>query len=94
LALEGNIVRSFNEKPQTGEGWINGGFLVLNKKAFDYVGDGDNVALETGVLEVLAKRRELSVYRHDGFWQCMDTYREQCLLEEMWKTGHAPWKTW
>lgn len=94
LALEGNMVRSFNEKPQIGEGWINGGFLVIDKKAFEHVRDTDNIALESGVLEALAEQGELSVYRHEGFWQCMDTYREQCLLEDMWKAKNAPWKTW
>jgi len=95
LSLDGDIVHSFNEKPQTTEGWINGGFFVFEKRAFDQIPEGDtNISLEAGVLEHLAERRELSVYRHTGFWQCMDTYRELCLLEDMWKSGQAPWKTW
>ena len=94
LSLDGNAVESFREKPQTGEGWINGGFFVFNKKIFDSLLVGDNVSLEQGVLEDLAARGELSVFRHTGFWQCMDTYREMCLLEELWRSGNAAWKTW
>jgi len=94
LGLDGDIVNSFHEKPQTTEGWINGGFFVFEKRAFDLVNDDENVSLESGVLERLADLQELSVYRHTGFWQCMDTYRELCLLEDMWKSGQAPWKTW
>ncbi|MBW7947580.1 MAG: glucose-1-phosphate cytidylyltransferase, partial [Sphingomonadaceae bacterium] len=94
LDIVGDTVSSFIEKPQTTEGWINGGFFVLNKKVFDDVGDEENITLEQGVLESLAARRELNVYRHTGFWQCMDTYRELCLLEEYWQKGNAPWKTW
>jgi len=94
LSLDGDIVKSFNEKPQTTEGWINGGFFVFDKRAFDLIPDDQNVSLEAGVLEHLAERGQLSVYRHTGFWQCMDTYRELCLLEDMWKSHQAPWKTW
>ena len=94
LDIHGDTVSSFIEKPQTAEGWINGGFFVLSKTIFDAVPDDDNITLEQGILECLAERRELSVYRHTGFWQCMDTYREMCLLEDYWQNGHAPWKTW
>ncbi|HWT99122.1 MAG TPA: glucose-1-phosphate cytidylyltransferase [Terriglobales bacterium] len=95
LSLEGDVVHSFNEKPQTAEGWINGGFFVFEKRAFEQISaDDPNISLEGGLLEHLAARRQLSVYRHTGFWQCMDTYRELCLLEDMWKSGQAPWKTW
>ena len=94
LNIVGDTVSSFIEKPQTAEGWINGGFFVLNKAIFDSVSHADNITLEQGILESLAEQRELSVYRHTGFWQCMDTYRELCLLEEYWQKGNAPWKTW
>jgi glucose-1-phosphate cytidylyltransferase len=77
------------------QGWINGGFLVFEKQAFDRVpSELDNVSLEQGVLESLAADGELAVYQHPGFWQCMDTYREMQLLNEMWSSGSAPWKTW
>ena len=94
MRFDGDAVTVFEEKPQTAEGWINGGFFVLNKTIFDSVSDADNITLEQGILESLAEQRELSVYRHTGFWQCMDTYRELCLLEEYWQKGNAPWKTW
>lgn len=94
LGLDGDVVSSFQEKPQTAEGWINGGFFVFEKRAFDLIDADANVSLESGVLEILAAQQQLSVYRHTGFWQCMDTYRELCLLEDLWKSGQAPWKTW
>ena len=82
LNIVGDAVSSFIEKPQTAEGWINSGFFVLSKEIFDDVSDAENITLEQGILERLAGQKELSVYRHTGFWQCMDTYREMCLLEE------------
>jgi glucose-1-phosphate cytidylyltransferase len=94
LAIEGGMVRSFREKPQVAGGWINGGFFVFNRRAFDGLKPSENVALETGVLEKLAAKSELSVYQHDGFWQCMDTYREMQLLNELWASGEAPWQSW
>ena len=94
LGLEGDRVRSFQEKPQTGEGWINGGFMVFEAAALDVISNDANEPLETGVLEPLSKRGQLSVYRHDGFWQCMDTPREKQLLEAMWASKSAPWALW
>ncbi|HEY0834539.1 MAG TPA: glucose-1-phosphate cytidylyltransferase [Azospirillum sp.] len=94
LGLSGDLVHSFREKPQVAEGWINGGFFVFEKAAFDGFDPTMNCALEDGILERLASRGELSVYRHSGFWQCMDTYREMQLLNEMWETGRAPWRVW
>lgn len=88
-----NRVERFTEKPQTGEGWINGGFFVLNRKVLDYVG-GDNVIWERGPLEQLARDGQLVAFRHDGFWQPMDTLREKQLLENLWSSGDAPWKQW
>jgi glucose-1-phosphate cytidylyltransferase len=94
LSIRGGLVKSFNEKPQVTEGWINGGFMVFERRAFDGISPRDNIALETGVLEVLARQEELAVYQHDGFWQSMDTYREMCLLNELWTSGRAPWRIW
>lgn len=90
LVLDGDRVRDFSEKPQTGEGWINGGFFVCDPKVFDYL-DGDESILEREPLERLANDGELMAYRHDGFWQPMDTLREKHSLEAMWASGKAPW---
>jgi glucose-1-phosphate cytidylyltransferase len=92
IAFDGDIVRGFTEKPQTGEGWINGGFMVLEPAIFDLLSD-DQSSLE-GQLEVLAKRGQLMAYRHQGFWQCMDTLRDKRYLNSVWQTGTAPWKVW
>jgi glucose-1-phosphate cytidylyltransferase len=93
LRLEGDAVREFEEKPQTGEGWINGGFFCLEPEVLDYI-DGDDVLWERGPLEALAAQDELRAYKHEGFWQCMDTARDLRLLESLWQGGHAPWKKW
>lgn len=92
LTLEGQLVTNFAEKPQMGEGWINGGFFVLQPKAASYV-TGDDVIWEREPVERLAREGELMAYQHDGFWRCMDTVRDVQLLESFWKAG-APWKTW
>jgi glucose-1-phosphate cytidylyltransferase len=84
-------VRTFAEKPQLGEGWINGGFFVFERRAFDGVSDDPGVVLEADVLPGLAARDELTAYHHDGFWQCMDTYREMVMLNQAWARGDAPW---
>jgi glucose-1-phosphate cytidylyltransferase len=94
LAIDGGIVTSFEEKPQTGQGWINGGFFVFNKSIFRDLPIDDNTSLEQGVLTTLSRSRDLGVYRHEGFWQCMDTQREKNLLEQYWQAGNAPWKLW
>ncbi len=86
-------VTAFSEKPQTGEGWINGGFQVYEPAVFDYL-QGDECVLESHVLERLAADGQLAAYRHEGFWQCMDTLRDLRLLESLWQKGNAPWKTW
>ncbi len=93
FSFEGDLVKSFEEKPQIGEGWINGGFFVLEPEVVDYI-EGDEVAFERTPLEDLAKDRQLAAYRHDGFWQCMDTLRDMQLLESLWQTGEARWKVW
>lgn len=93
LVFEGDRVAEFSEKPQVGEGWINGGFMVLEPGVFKYL-SGDSDSLEAVALERLAADGELCAYRHEGFWQCMDTLREKRLLESLWEEGHAPWKVW
>jgi glucose-1-phosphate cytidylyltransferase len=94
LSINGGLVRSFREKPQVNEGWINGGFMVFERAAFDGLPPRDDLVLETDVLEAQAKTGELAVYQHGGFWQSMDTYREMCLLNDMWASGHAAWRIW
>jgi glucose-1-phosphate cytidylyltransferase len=93
LALEGDAVREFAEKPQTGEGWINGGFFIFEPALFSYL-EGDDTSLEQEPLERLASEGQLMAFRHKGFWQPMDTMRERRLLESLWAAGDAPWKTW
>jgi glucose-1-phosphate cytidylyltransferase len=90
LQMEGDRVSSFAEKPQTHEGWINGGFFVFERGVVDYL-DGDQQSLEREPLERLARDGQLMAYRHSGFWQPMDTVRERDLLESMWASGRAPW---
>jgi len=92
LDLEGDSVARFAEKPQLSEGWINGAFFVLEPAVFDYI-EGDQTSWETGPLEQLAREGQLMAYRHDSFWQCMDTLREKYILENLWAQG-APWKIW
>jgi glucose-1-phosphate cytidylyltransferase len=89
LLLEGNTVKRFEEKPQLEEGWVNGGFFVIEPDFLEFI-DGDEVMLEREPLEKAAELGQLMAYRHNGFWQCMDTKRDNELLEEMWANG-APW---
>jgi glucose-1-phosphate cytidylyltransferase len=93
LIFEGDLVKNFVEKPQIGEGWINGGFMVMEPGIFDYI-ESDATNLEADVLEQLAGEGRLAAYRHEDFWQCMDTLRDKKLLEGLWQQGNAPWKTW
>ncbi len=93
LNFDGDRVDSFSEKPQSGEGWINGGFMVFGEEIFDYLHD-DAAVLERQGLERIAADGELMGYKHYGFWQCMDTLRDKTYLEELWKSGQAPWKIW
>lgn len=93
LEIEGAEVRRFLEKPQTGEGWINGGFFVFERKVLDYLA-GDETVLEQEPLERLAQEGQLAAFKHEGFWQPMDTLREHRLLTSLWASGKAPWKTW
>ena len=93
LIFDGDLVADFTEKPQVGEGWINGGFMVFEPAVFGYL-DNDSSILEREGLERLAKDRQLAAYKHDRFWQCMDTLRDKRLLERLWQEGQAPWKVW
>ncbi|MGQ9826405.1 MAG: glucose-1-phosphate cytidylyltransferase [Roseiflexus sp.] len=93
LELDGDRITEFNEKPQTGEGWINGAFFVLEPAVFDYI-DGDDTAWEREPLQRLAREGQLMAYKHTSFWQCMDTLRDKKLLESLWQTGKAPWRIW
>jgi len=93
LELDGDRVREFSEKPQTGVGWINGGFFVFEPGAIDYIAD-DQAILERDPLERLAADGQLMAFRHEGFWQPMDTIREKQLLESLWADAPAPWKVW
>lgn len=93
LSFNGQLVERFVEKPQIGEGWINGGFFVLEPGVLDYIG-GDDIIFEREPLEQLAQDGELVAYRHEAFWQCMDTPRDVRLLQRLWQEGDAPWKTW
>jgi glucose-1-phosphate cytidylyltransferase len=93
LIFDGDMVSDFTEKAQIGEGWINGGFLVCEPGIFRYL-DGDDSSLEVDALERLAADRQLAAFRHEGFWQCMDTLRDKRLLESLWSENRAPWKVW
>jgi glucose-1-phosphate cytidylyltransferase len=93
IVFDGDKVVGFAEKRQTEEGWINGGFMVLEPRVLDYLA-GDEDVLEVDLLERLAREGQFVAYRHEGFWQCMDTVRDRQLLERMWQSGDAPWKVW
>ncbi len=91
LTIDSNKVTTFQEKPQMGEGWVNGGFFVIEPDFFNFIAD-DKTVLERDPLECAAKAGELIAYKHEGFWQCMDTKRDRDLLESLWEEGDAPWK--
>lgn len=93
LKFDGNTISSFEEKPQTAEGWINGAYFVLEPGIFDYI-HGDDTQWERAPMERLAAEGQLMAYKHDSFWQCMDTLRDKRLLEDLWHRGKAPWKVW
>jgi glucose-1-phosphate cytidylyltransferase len=93
LTFEGTRVSDFAEKPQVSEGWINGGFMVFEPDIADLI-DSDEVILERTPLEMLANSGELSGFRHQGFWQCMDTVRDLTYLRDLWQADTAPWKSW
>jgi glucose-1-phosphate cytidylyltransferase len=89
MDIDGDLVRSFTEKPQLDAGWINGGFFVLEPEVFDYI--PNDCDWSRAPMEALAKAGELCAYRHDGFWQCMDTIRDKLYLQRMWDAGETPW---
>jgi glucose-1-phosphate cytidylyltransferase len=91
LTIDGDQVSKFQEKPQSGEGWINGGFFVFEPEIFDFI-EGDTTLLEREPLERIAQANQLMAYHHPGYWQCMDTIRDKQSLEELWATGNAPWR--
>lgn len=86
-------VHGFKEKARADSAWVNAGFMVLNRRIFDYLGDGSEM-LEAGPLERIAEAGQMSAYKHNGFWSPMDTLRDKEYLEELWKTNRAPWKIW
>ena len=90
---EKNIVESFREKPVGDGSWVNGGFFVLNPNVIELIKD-DHTSWEHQPLSTLSKNSELYAFKHDGFWQPMDTLREKNMLNELWIKGNAPWKTW
>jgi glucose-1-phosphate cytidylyltransferase len=93
LTAENDRVTSFSEKPQIEAGWINGGFFVLEPQVLDYIA-GDHTKFEREPLETLAREGQLMMYRHEGFWQCMDTVRDLRQLQHLWESGPAPWRIW
>jgi len=93
IGFTGDRIDNFYEKPEDAEGWINGGFFVLHPSVIDYI-DSDEVPWEREPSVRLSTAGEMMGYRHYGFWSCMDTLREKTLLEELWATGQAPWKSW
>ncbi len=93
LITDGDRVTGFREKPEGDGGWINGGFFVLSPRVGDYI-DGDATIWEEEPVERLARDGELRAYRHEGFWRAMDTVRDRSVLEDLWRSGRAPWRTW
>lgn len=93
IEFDGNKVLEFTEKPQTAEGWINGAFFVLEPQVFDYI-EGDQTMWEHAPLENLARDGQLMAFKHEEFWQCMDTLRDKTVLQRLWDTGNPPWKSW
>lgn len=91
LEIVDDLVTSFREKPRMGEGWINGGYFIVEPSIFDYISD-DSTILEREPLEAVAAMGELRAWRHEGYWQCMDTKRDRDALEDLWKSGEAPWR--
>jgi glucose-1-phosphate cytidylyltransferase len=93
IGFDGDRVEEFYEKPEDSEGWINGGFFVLQPQAIDFI-DNDETPWERGPLVRLAAAQQMMGYKHYGFWSCMDTLREKTYLEELWASDQAPWKVW
>ena len=94
LVIKDNQVMRFHEKPQVNDGLVSGGFFVFENEFFDYLRSDDDCFLEKEPLENPTAEGKLMIYKHDGFWQCVDTYRELELLNKLWKSGNPPWKMW
>lgn len=94
LAMDGQTITAFREKPDEENAYISGGFMVLDPRVREYLEDGDRCVFERRPMERLAQEGQLKAYTHNGFWQCMDTFREQQMLDRLWAEGKAPWKTW
>ena len=94
LDLDGETVTGFREKAKEDGGWINGGFMVMEPEVFGYLSAEENCVLERTPLETLARDGKLGIYKHSGFWQCMDTQRDRGVLEQLWSSGSAPWRVW
>lgn len=90
MVMDGDKILEFKEKPRATDGWINGGYFVFNKQIFDYLAE-DKTILERDPMERLARDGQMMAFKHDGFWQCMDTLRDKTLLEGLWNSGEAPW---
>lgn len=93
LSIDNGIITNFTEKPQAGEGWINGGFMIFEPEVLNMI-EGTQSSLEAELLETLSGMGELAAYCHEGFWQCMDTLRDLRYLESLWTSSKAPWKLW
>lgn len=94
LKIEGDQVDAFYEKPTDSDGYVNGGYFVFNRKIFDYLTEDDDCDLEVGALEKIASEGQLAVYKHKGFWACMDTIRDMDYLNRLWSENRAEWKLW
>jgi len=94
LDKAGDTVNGFREKAREDGGWINGGFMVMEPEVFGYLSEGEGCILEREPMETLAREGKLGIYKHTGFWQCMDTQRDRGRLESLWAGGRAPWKVW
>jgi glucose-1-phosphate cytidylyltransferase len=94
MHVQGHVVTSFTEKPQVSEGLVNGGFFVCQREFLDYLSEDESCVLEQDPLRRVAAAGELAVYPHEGFWQCMDTYREYEILTKLWEENEAPWRVW
>ena len=94
VKLKNNDVKSFEEKNNKNEGWVNGGFMVFEPEVFNYFNNKINSVLERDVFNLLIKDRNLSAFKHNDFWQCMDTLREKTILNKLWESNKAPWKVW
>jgi len=93
LKIKGSLVEDFSEKPQIGEGWINGGYFVLEPGVTDYI-EGNHISWEREPLNMIVEDKQLAVYKHEGYWQCMDSLRDVQTLNSLWNIGNATWKVW